>query len=346
MATSMPSGTNTFLPQMVQDNLIVGYARNKEDFAINRYVQMVPTSKNRAHYLFIDGSAAARLTNSDLRNHRWPDGERRPSGDNNVAEFEFKEIATVRNSYEYTVGHMAVEQAAFDIHAVNSGFQGVRAMTARTQSVWNALAGISWGSNTSTATALGGGVISAGTADGSGAGFVWKKIVNKAIQQIRKATYGAVGAKDIICVMSPLVAETLSESKEIHAYVKESPFAQAQLRGDAPGLNTNYGLPDVLYKINVVVDDTFKVTSKRKATEVVSAVADDNAVYFVSRPGGLVMPYGGISFSTLQMFVREEMSVEISTDTKNRLDQGYVTDDYGVYGVAPASGYYVSAALS
>lgn len=342
MPTSMPSGTNTFLPQMVQDNLIVGYARNVSDFAINRYCQIVPTSKNRAHYLFVDGSAASRLTNADLRNHVWPDGERRPSGDNNVAEFEFKEIATVRKSYEYTVGHMAVEQAAFDIHAVNSGFQGVRAMTARTQAVWTALTNASWGSNTGTATALGGGFISTGTATSP----VFKKIVNKAVQQIRKATYGAVGAKDIICVMSPLLAETLSETQEIHSYVKESTFAQAQLRGDMPGLNTNYGLPDVLYKINVVVDDTFKVTSKRKATEAVSSVSEENGFYFVSRPGGLVMPYGGISFSTVQLFVREEMSVEIHQDTKNRLDQGYVTDDYGAYVVAPASGYYVTAALS
>lgn len=343
MATSMPSGTNTFLPQMVQDGLIVGYARNKEDFSINRYCQIVPTTKNRAHYLFVDGSAAARLTNADLRNLVWPDGQPRPSGDNNVAEFEFKEIATTRHSFEYTVGHMAVEQAAFDVHSVNSGFQGVRAMTARTQAVWTALGAVSWGSNTGTATALGGGYIGTGTATDPR----FKKMVNKAVQQIRKATYGAVRAQDIICVMSPLLAETLSESQEIHSYVKESPFAQAQLRGDAPGLNTNYGLPDVLYKINIVVDDTFKVTSKRKASsETVSSVSDENAFYFVSRPGGLVMPYGGISYSTVQLFVREEMSVEIHQKPIDRLDLGFVTDDYGAYVVAPASGFQVTAALS
>lgn len=343
MATSMPSGTNTFLPQMVQDNLIVGYARNKDRFALNRYVQLIPTPKNRAHYLFVDGSAAVRLTNSDLRNHKWPDGERRPSGDNNVAEFEFREIATTRKSYEYTVGRMAVEQAAFDVHSVNSGFQGVKAMTARTQAVHNALANATWGDNTGTATALGGGLVNAGTATDP----KFKKLVNAVVQQIRKVTYGAVNASDIICVMSPLVAEKISESQEIHSYVKESPFAQAQLRGDAPGLNTNYGLPDVLYKINIIVDDTYKVTSKRKAgTEVQAAVADENKIYFLSRPGGLVMPYGGISFSTVQLFVREEMSVEIHHDEKNRLDQGYVTDDYEAYVVAPASGHEVTNCLS
>lgn len=343
MALSMPSGTNTYLPQMVQDNLIVGYARNKEDYSLNQYIQIVPTPKNQAYYLFIDGKAAVRLTNSDLRNIIWPDGTPRPSGDNNFAEHEFKPVATTRKSFEYTVGHMGVEQAAYDIHAVNSGFQGNRAVLARTQAVQTALANASWGSNTGTATSLGGGFVSGGTATTP----TFKKLVNKVLQQIRKATFGSVKAKDIICVMSPLVAETISESQEIHAYVKESPFAQAQIRGDAPGLNTNYGLPDMLYKVRVIVDDAYKVTSKRGAvTDVTASVLDENQIYFLSRPGGLVMPYGGVSFSTVQLFVREEMSVEIKTDTTNRLDQGFVTDDYGAYVVAPASGYLVTNALS
>jgi hypothetical protein len=328
---------------MVQDNLIVGYARNKEDFALNRYIQLVPTPKNQAYYLYVDGVVAARLTDSNLRNIIWPDGQRRPSGDNDIAEFEFKPIATTRKSFEFTLGNLAVDQAVWDIVSVNAGFQGNRAMTARTLAVQTALSGASWGSNTGTATSLGGGLASAGTATSP----VFKKIVNKAVQQIRKATFGAVQAKDLICLMSPLVAETLSETQEIHSYVKESPFALAQLRGDVPGQNTNYGLPDVLYKIPIVVDDTYRVTSKRAAaTTTTAAVVDENTIYFLSRPGGLVMPYGGVSFSTLQLFVKEEMAVEAYADSKNRLTEGYVTDDYGAYVVAPASGYKVTNALS
>jgi len=342
MAQSMPSGTNTFIPGMVQDNLIVGYARNVEDYALNRYIQVVPTPKNQAYYLYVDGAAAARLTDADLRNVVWPDGQPRPSGDNNVAEFEFKPIATTRRSYEFTVGDMAVEQADWDVVSVNSGFQANRAMIARTMGVMSALSGASWGSNTGTATSLGGGYVNTGTATSP----VFKKIVNKVVQQIRKATFGAVRAKDLYMVMSPLVAETISESQEIHSYVKESPFALAQIKGDAPGQNTNYGLPDVLYKIPVIVDDSYKVTSKRGATLATSAVMDENKIYFVSRPGNLVMPYGGISYSTVQVFVREEMSVEAYPDSKNRLRQGFVTDDWGAYVVAPASGYAVTAALS
>lgn len=343
MAVSMPSGTNTFLPQMVQDNLIVGYSRKKEDFAINRYVQMVPTPKNQAYYLYVDGAAAVRLINADLRNVVWPDGQQRPAGDGNVADFEFFPISTKRLSFDYTVGKMAVEQAAFDVHAVNAGFQGVKAMTARTQAVHTALAGATWGSNSGTATALGGGFVSAGTPTNP----IFKKIVNKVCQQIRKATFGAVKSSDIHCVMSPLVAETISETQEIHTYVKESPYALAQLRGDAPNQNANYGLPDKLYGINIIVDDSMKVTSKRGAASLATvSVADENSFYFISRPGGLLMPYGGISFSTLQMFVREEMSVEIYPDAKNRLEQGFVSDDFGVFVVAPASGHRVTNALS
>jgi hypothetical protein len=343
MAQSLPSGTNTYIPSMVQDNLIVGYSRNVEDFAVNRYVQIVPTPKNQAYYLYVDGAAAVRLTNADLRNVVWPDGQKRPSSDNDLAEFEFKGIETKRRSHEFTVGDMAVEQAQWDILAVNSGFAATKAMTARTMGVLAALTGASWGSNTDSATDLGGGLANAGTATNP----IFKKIVNKAVQQIRKATFGAVKAKDLVMVMSPLVAESISESQEIHSYVKESPFALAQIKGDAPGQNTNYGLPDVLYKIPVVVEDAYKVTSKRNASTLVSAsVMDENKIYFVARPGGLQMPYGGISFSTLQLFVREDMSVEAEHDTKNRLHQGYVTDDWGAYVVAPASGYEVTNVLS
>lgn len=341
MAQSMPSGTNTFIPQMVQDNLIVCFSRKPEDFAVNRYCQIVPTPKNQAYYLYVDGSAAARLTKADLRNVIWPDGQPRPSGDNNVAEFDFKPIATKRHSYEFTIGQMAIEQADWPIVETNTGFQGQRAMTARTMSVHAALAAADWGSNTATATSAGGGKVTAGTA----ASPVFKKIVNAVAQQIRKATFGAVQARDICAVMSPYIAEKMSETEEIHTYLKESPFALAQIRGDAPSQNANYGLPDKLYGINIIVDDAYKVTSKRGATLASASVFSEDAIYFVSRPGNLVMPYGGVSFSTIQLFVREEMSVEMYPDTKNRITQGYVTDDYGVYVVAPASGYYVTDAI-
>jgi len=344
MAQSMPSGTNAFIPAMVQDNLIVGYSRNVDSFALNRYIQMVQTPKNQAYYLYIDGAAAVRLTNSDLRDIVWPDGQKRPSSDNNVAEFTWNPIATTRKSFEFTVGNLAVEQASWDIVATNSGFQATRAMTARTLAVSTALANASWGSNTGTATSLGGGLATSGTATSP----VLKKIVNKVVQQIRSATFGAVNAKDIVMLMAPKVAESLSESQEVHSYVKESPFALAQLRGDAPGQNVNYGLPDVLYKIPVIVDDAYRVTSKRNAsgTSTTAAVYDENVIYFISRPAGLMMPYGGISYSTVQLFVREEMSIEANPDQVNRLTSGYVTDDYGAYVVAPASGYKVTACLS
>jgi hypothetical protein len=348
MAQSMPSGTNTFIPQMVQDNLLVGFARNVERFALNRYIQVVPTPKNQAYYLKIDGSAAVRLTNTDAKGIVWPDGAKRPTGDNNLAEFEFVAIGTTRHSFEFTVGNLAVEQADWKIVETNAGFQATRAMTARTVSVWDALDDVSWGSNTSTATAISGGFADTGTADGTGNGFVIKEIFQAAQLQIRKATFGAVRAEDIVVVMTPDAAEQLSRSKEIQAYVKESPFALAQIRGDAPSQNGMFGLPDMLYKTRVIVEDSYKVTTKRNAsgTSTVATVGDSNKLYFLSRPGGLEFPYGGLSFSTVMLFEREAMSVETHVDPKNRLTQGFITDDYGAYVVAPASGYEVTAVFS
>lgn len=342
MAQSQPSGTNTFIPQMVRDNLIVGYSRNIDSFSINKYTQIVPTPKNQAYYLFVDGSTAVRLTSSDIRNHVWPDGQERPAGLNDVAEFEFKPIATFRHSYEYTLGNMAVDQADWDIVSVNSGMTAVRAMTARTQNVVSTLVNASWGNNTATATAAGGGYFNAGTSTNP----IFKKIVNYARRAIRQATYRAVQHDQVMLVMSAKAAENLSESAEIVDYLKSSPFAQAAMRGDTPNLNSNaqYGLPDRMYGCPIIIEDAQKVTSKRgNATTTTAEILTNTKMYFVSRVGGLVLPYGGTNFSTLQTFVREEMTMEMYPDAKNRFLQGFVTDDYNTYVVAPASGFEVTA---
>lgn len=342
MAQSMPSGTNTFIPQMVQDNLIVGFARNKDDYSVNKYVQIIPTPKNRAYYMKIDGSTAVRLTNTDLRNIVWPDGQKRPDMDNDVAEFEFVQIDTKRHNFGFTVGQLAVEQAQWDVVSTNAGFAANRAMVARTIAVHTALSGASWGDNTATATVAGGGKVDTGTATDPR----FKKAKNYAAQQIRKATFGAVKANDLICVMAPKVAEAIAASQEIHSYIKESPFALAQLRGDAPNQNANWGLPESLYGTRIIIDDAFRVSSKRNATTTTTvSVFDEDTIYFLSRPGGMVMPYGGVSFSTVQLFVREEMNVEAQQDTFNRRIQGAVADDYGAYVVAPASGYKLTDVL-
>lgn len=341
MAQSQPSGTNVFIPQMVRDNLIVGYSRNIDSFKINQYAQIVPTTKNQAYYLYIDGSTGVRLTSSDIRNHVWPDGQERPAGLNDVAEFTFNPIATFRHSYEFSLGQMAVDQADWDIVSVNSGLTAVRAMTARTQNVLTTLTGASWGTHTSTATALAGGYFNAGTSTNP----IFKKIVNAARRAIRLDTYGAVQNDQIMCVMSAKAAENLSESAEIVDYLKSSPFAQAAMRGDIPNLNANsqFGLPDRMYGCPIIVEDSVKVTSKRgNATNSISEILTNTKMYFVSRVGGLVMPQGGTNFSTLQTFVREEMSIEMYPDTKHRILQGFITDDYNTYAVATASGYEVT----
>lgn len=342
MAQSQPSGTNTYIPQMVRDNLIVGYSRNVDSFSINKYTQIVPTTKNQAYYLYVDGSTAVRLTSSDLRNHVWPDGQERPAGLNDVAEFQFNPIATFRHSYEFTLGNMAVEQADWDVVSINSGLTAVRSMTARTQNVVTALTGASWGSNTATATAAGGGYFNAGTSTNP----IFKKIVNYARRGIRNATYAAVQHDQVMCVMSAKAAENLSESAEIVDYLKSSPFSQAAIRGDVPMLNANaqYGLPDRMYGCPIIIEDAQKVTSKRGAASVTtSEILTHTKMYFISRVGGLVLPHGGVNFSTLQTFVREEMSIEMYPDAKNRFLQGFVTDDYNTYVVAPASGFEITS---
>lgn len=124
----------------------------------------------------------------------------------------------------------------------------------------------------------------------------------------------------------------------MHKFVANSPFAQAQVRGDAPGYNTTWGLPDKLYGVDVVVEDAVKVTSKKGATDARDFTTGGDTAYLIARPGGLVGVEGSPSFSFLQLFMYEEMGVESKDDPDNRRTNGRVVEMYDVRVVSPIAG--------
>ncbi len=158
-------------------------------------------------------------------------------------------------------------------------------------------------------------------------------------------TLNAVKLNDLILVVSPLDAANMAVSQEIVDHIKGSPEALAQIRGDLPGRNVAFGLPDKLYGFPVIVEATVKVTTRKGASSTSrSFVMGQGSPFMCSRPGGLVGLYGAPSFSTGTFFMLEEMTTEWLNDAKNRRTLGSVVENFDFQMTAPVSGFLFTSA--
>jgi len=151
----------------------------------------------------------------------------------------------------------------------------------------------------------------------------------------------------LVLVISSGLASEISQSQEIVDYIKQSPLALEQIRGEMSGSNANamYDLPATLYGVKLVVEKTRKVTNRRGATRAVSSVLANGTPFMTARPGSLEGQYGAPSFSGGTVFVFEDMKVETFRDRKDRRQQGRIVDDYGFELTAPAAcGMFQNAA--
>ena len=120
---------------------------------------------------------------------------------------------------------------------------------------------------------------------GGSVGPVFKKALNAVSRKINKDTLGACGPKDMCIIMNPTAADAISRSKELHTYLKESPIALAQVRGDSDSINGKYGLPDKLYGYDIIIEDVVQVTNKEGAVRVANYVLGDSDVFVLVGPG-------------------------------------------------------------
>ena len=166
-----------------------------------------------------------------------------------------------------------------------------------------------------------------------------KRSLVTAAETILDDTLNAVNPEELILVINSALAGELTACQEIVDYIKGSPEAYAQVRGELPNRNKFYGLPEQLYGIKLVVEATRKVTSKKGASSVTrSQVMPKTTPFLCSRPGGLVGVADAPNFSTLVLFAQEEMTTETLRDNNNRRTTGRVVENVGANMVAPASG--------
>lgn len=334
-------GLNTYVPStnaLATGALQVEFTRAVNTFPITKYAQIVPVNQMTGYYLRLDSDDNVRIT--DINAFQWPLGNDRPVGSTN--QHDFVQFACQRFAYPFYIPNETVKQAAWDIVAQHARAKAQLAMTGRCIRAATALTGSAAqtafnnvGNYASTGTlSPGGGVWTTSTTD------IIQKGIQGALRAISLATGGAVRAEyDVMMVISPTIANLLSQTDEVRSYVKNYPAALSALQGS--DTFAMYGLPPNLFGVQVVVDDSVRVTTRKGASSTTREYIYGNSAVFVSRPGGLIGVEGSTSFSTVQTMAFEDMTVENWDDPKDRRIEGRVIDNSTVQLVAPVSGYLV-----
>lgn len=342
MTVQYPAGQNTFVPNAeASGKLRIDFSRNVKDFPLNRYAQIVPTPKTTGYYLSCTVEEAGRIINSDLAEFAWPDGSDAPEDNDGTESFEWKEFREERFKYGFRMGFMAADQADWDITDQHMNIKAQQAMTGRTLKAVTALLATANYDATHTSDVQS---ISGNTGKWNASTTARqdiKRSLNTAANLIMKDTLAVVKPGQLMLVLSPTLAMEMSQCQEIVDHIKGSPDALAQIRGDLPGKNVLFGLPDHLYGFPVEIENTVRVSSRKGATRSADYVFTDTKAAMVSRVGGLEGKYGGPSFSTLTIFVDSKRDMEVLTkrDTENEVVKGRIVDNFAAKLTAPVSGY-------
>jgi len=341
---AFPSQYNTYLPSTeATKHLVVDYSRNPNSFALPSWAQYVKVSKNVGRYIEMTVEMAGRLLSTDGADLMWADGADEPAGNGNVESFDFKPYLTQRFTSAYSLGDLSVEQAEWDILAQHARIHAQRMMTFRTQKAVTLIqTSGNWPSGNTSAVSSISGVTGKHDVSTTARRDI-KRSLDYGADVIRKATLGAVKPEDLIFLVSPGYARKIANSQEIVDYIKGSPAAEKDVK-EGLGPNSQYGLPTTLYSYPIRVEDAVKVTSRKGATKATSYIMSDSSPVLLSRVGGLEGVEGSPSFSTVTVFLKEEMTVESKHDRDNRRHKARVVDDFDVRLTSGISGFLFTSA--
>jgi hypothetical protein len=339
-----PGGSNTFVPSFADSgNLVIGFSRNVKRFPLPRYIQIIKCQRQRFYYATVTPDQAARVVN--MRDFSFPDGQNRPRPDG-LETFDFVEVACQRWQYGFVMGELSAEQAAFNIRDAHVQAMAARGMTARTNRVSNILTNAAnWpATHTSTATALVGGLVDAG----SGTTPYYHKALSAMSIQIGLDTRSTVQNEDQIVILDPISAKNIANGQEVQQYLANSYWARKVIE-EGLGSNARYGLPDTVYGFRHIVEDTVLVTTLPNTDSVNYAATGVYAypagsIVMISRPGGVEGVFGSQSFSTFTLFTYEDFTQEQFDDRENRILKNYVTENTAEVLTAPVSGFLLTSA--
>lgn len=351
MATPLTSfydpGSHTVFVPKATSILQVEFSRTPTSFKLSEYMQIIPGQPVAG--LYAELSSTDPVTIVDQNANLWQDGHERPTG--RKRPLRWRQWRSERRSYPYTLGNLIVDQASFDVVAAHARGEAARAMTDRTidaKDVLTTTANWPAANKAATIAALLGAAGSWTIAASEASQFI-KQSFNKVKQSVAQQTGGVVSPSQLQLVINPITAGKMALAEEIRVYLKNHSDAMAALRGNDRAILDNWGLPPILYGIEIVVEDAVVQTSQREidGTGTVGYAFPSDQAVFISRIGGLIG--GGTvngnaapSFTTLTGFFHEELAVETDVDTWNRVTRGAVTDTRDIVLTAPNSGFLIS----
>jgi hypothetical protein len=357
--TAFPGPLNVYIPAFggkASANLIVSYARDPKKFAVNKLAQRTPTSTLAGNWLTLRPEALARVMN-DPNEVIWIDGQPSPTGTHNQQDFRGTPYTCVRRARPAYIGWQTRDQAVWDVQDTQLQLLAHQMMTQRAYAFYdvamNSANHLSTHVKTATAWSDLGGYTGGFWSAGTSTNPIVQRTLLQAANQIRKDTMDAVKYSDLTLVITPQVALQMASSAEIHDYVARSPFALGQIKGDVAGQNMEWGLPDKLYGMSLVVDGTLRTTSGRlqiPATTVDIQDANDNSALIVATPGSLGGNVGQVNsaFSSMHMFVYngEEMVTTTQDEPYNMRTLLRVHETYDMKLVAPETAALVTSLFS
>lgn len=338
MASVFPGGSGAVPRPEESGRLRVEFSRNPNSFAIARYARVIPISRSPGLYPRLDNANAFRVSNST--DFIWPDGDDAPRGD--AAKTEWVSFVTERSSYPFEIGNKSINMSDIsDIVAANSRQMAQRAMTDRAVKMIDQVTDSNnWASNQfDTAANIGGGIWAGSTVANDYIRSTFDEVRN----QIVFATGGAIGPRDLMCVVDPKGVETIVQSPEYKQYLVNHAQAINAAQNTEPF--DSYGLLPRLYGIEMVVEDTVRNTAREGGTDSTGYLlgGDGGTAFFVARPGDNVVGVeGATDFSTLSVLALEEFTVEEFSDPVNRRTAGRVVQDIKTEITAPAAGVVVT----
>jgi hypothetical protein len=247
------------------------------------------------------------------------DGQPRPRGQWNEQDFRANSYTCFRRVLPDAVGWQTREQAAWPIQEVKLNALAHLMMVQRTLCFYNLTLTQANHLSTHVKSATAWSSLNGGSGGFWSAGTVTNPIIKRSManmaNQIRLDTMNAVTYKNLTLIISPPAAIAMAASAEIHDYLARSPYSLAQIRGDVESQNGEFGLPDKLYDMRLVIDGTLRTTSPRlQIPGTTLDQMDDNTALMISYPGDLSENVGQVtsSFSSVHMFVfkGEEMVVQ------------------------------------
>jgi hypothetical protein len=287
----------------------------------------------------------------------FEDGDERPTGKYNQLRWQWNEFRTFRRDYPFMLGWQAQEQAGggWKPLAAHAEMVTMQAMTNRTNRIatllqtsgnWPATNVASVGS-----LAPGGGFWKNASDDPSNPAYnTIQRSLMAAVRKINLLTNSAVSFADLKLVVSPDLAIDMATSPEIKNYIRESPVALAEVKGDLSNYNLQWGLPVTVYSLPIVVEDASIVTSRPLAAGT-EATADVDRVYcfsktsavLASRVGGLDGIYGSPSFSTIQLYHHGGLlRVLTFDDSRNERTDGHVEENFKEVLAAGVAGFLIT----